>query len=166
MSSLSDLSEAWLFVPDAEEAAKNYELTEMISGVVGDEKRFAKEILAVAPAEGLEEVGFGPGDEGFEVFEVFVDGCDGGVPGVGGRRLGRFGPVIGGPLQRVIATGGRRGEVEDVALGDAEVLEELPGRVGEIGWNGAAMFGGEIFDGFVEGGVGLAAAKESDELFA
>ena len=61
--------------------------------------------------------------------------------------------------------GGAR-EVEDVALGDAEVLEKLPGGVGEVGWNGAAEIGGKVFDGFVEGGVGLAAFKESEELLA
>jgi hypothetical protein len=81
--SLSDLSEGWLFVPDAEEAAKNNKLTEMISGVVGDEKRFAKKILAVAPTEGLEEIGIGFGDEGLEVLEILANGGDRGVPRMG-----------------------------------------------------------------------------------
>jgi hypothetical protein len=66
----------------------------------------------------------------------------------------------------MVAAGGWRGEVEDVAQGDAEVLEKLPGGVGEVGRDGAAEFGGEIFDGIVEGGVSLAALKEIDQLFA
>jgi hypothetical protein len=155
-----------LFVPDAEESAENNKLTEMISGVVGDEKRLAKEVLAVAPAEGFEEIGFGLGDEGFELLKVFANGGNGRIPGVRGGWLGRLGPVFGRPLERVVAAGGRRGEVEDVALSDAEVLDELPGGVGEIGWDGAAMCGREIFDGFVEADVGLASAEESDELLA
>src|SRR5579871_3585501 len=105
-----------LFVPDAEEAAKNNELTEMISGVVSDEKRFAKKILAVAPAEGFEKVGLWFGDESFKELEVFADSGDGGVPGVRGRWLGRFGPVFFGPLERMVAASGRGGEMEDVAL--------------------------------------------------
>jgi hypothetical protein len=66
----------------------------------------------------------------------------------------------------MVAAGGRRREVEDVALGDAQVLEKLPGGVGEFGWDGAAEVGGEIFYGIVEGGVGLAALKEVDQLLA
>src|SRR5580704_16696716 len=80
-SFIGSLSEDLLFVPDAEEAAKNNELTEMISGVVGQEKHFAKKILAVAPAEGLEEIGIGLGDEGFEVLEILADGGDRSIPG-------------------------------------------------------------------------------------
>jgi hypothetical protein len=66
----------------------------------------------------------------------------------------------------VVAAGGWRGEVEDVALGDAEMLEKLPGGVGEIRRYGAAEIGGEIVDGLVEGGVCLAAMKEVDQLLA
>jgi hypothetical protein len=155
-----------LFVPDAEEAAKNNELTEMISGVVSDEKRFAKKILAVAPAEGFEEVGVGFGDESFEELEVFADRGDRCIPGVCGGWLGGLGPVLFGPLERMVAAGGRRGELEDVPLGDAEMLEELPGGIGEIWWDGGAMLGRKIFDGVVEGGVGLASVEEIEDLFA
>jgi hypothetical protein len=153
-------------VPDAEEAAKNNELTEMISGVVGDEKRFAKKILAIAPAEGLEEIRVGFRDESFEEFEILADGGDGCVPGVRGGRLGGFGPILVGPLKRVVAACGRRGKLEDVALRDAEVFEELPGRVGEVGWDGAAMLDGKVFDCVVEGGVGLASVEEVEDLLA
>jgi hypothetical protein len=66
----------------------------------------------------------------------------------------------------VVAAGGRRGEVEDVALGDADVFEELPGGVGKAVGDDSAEVGGEVFDGVVEGGVGLAAVEEGDELGA
>jgi hypothetical protein len=66
----------------------------------------------------------------------------------------------------VVAAGGWRGEVEDIALGDTEVLEELPGGVGEILWDDATKIGGKILDGIVEGGVCLAAMEEVDQVFA
>ena len=66
----------------------------------------------------------------------------------------------------MVAAGGWRGEVENVALGDAEVLEKLPGGVGEVRRDGAAEVGGKILDGVVEGGVGLAAMEEVDQLLA
>ncbi len=69
-------------MPDVEEATENDEFAKVVGGVVGDEKRFAEEVLAVAPAEGLVEVGFGVLDEGDEVFEVGVNGGDGLIPGV------------------------------------------------------------------------------------
>ena len=43
--------------PCSEEAAKDDEFAEMVGVVVGDEQGFAEEVLAVAPAEGLVEVG-------------------------------------------------------------------------------------------------------------
>ena len=43
----------------AEKAAKHDELAEVVAGVIGNEQGFAEEVLAVAPAEGLEEVGLG-----------------------------------------------------------------------------------------------------------
>jgi hypothetical protein len=64
----------------------------------------------------------------------------------------------------LVAAGGWRGEVEDVALGDAEVLEELPGGVGQVGGDGGVVPGWEVLDGVVEAGVGLAAFEEGEEL--
>jgi hypothetical protein len=104
----------------------------MISGVVGDEKRFAKEILTVSPTEGFEEVGIRFRDEGFEKLKIFADGRDGGVPGVRGGWFGRFRPVFFGPLERMITAGGRRRKMEDVPLCNAQMLEELPGGVWQI----------------------------------
>src|SRR5271168_2112766 len=134
----------------------------MVGGMVGDEESLAEEVLAVAPAEGFIEVGGGVLDESDEVFQIGVDGGDGLVPGVRCGRLLGLGPVVFGPSHGVVAAGGWCGEVEDVALGDTEVLEKLPGRVWEVGWDGAAEVGGEFLDGIVEGGVGLAALEKGD----
>jgi hypothetical protein len=159
--------ECWsLFVPGSQEAAEDDELAEMVGGVVGYEESFAEEVLAVSPPEWLEEIGFGIFDEGDKTFEVTVDSFDGVVPGVVVGRLRVPGPVVVGPLDGVIAARRWRGEAEDVALGDAEMLKELPGGVGEVGWNGGTEVGGEVLDGVVEGGVGLATFKQRDELLA
>jgi hypothetical protein len=55
-------------VPGPEEAAEEDEFAEMMRVVVGEEKGFAKEILAVAPAEGLVEIIRGLFDESDKVF--------------------------------------------------------------------------------------------------
>jgi hypothetical protein len=71
-----------LLVPSTEEAAKDDELADVVGVVVGEEKRFAEEILPVTPAEGLVEIGGGVLDERFEALEVGADIRDGFVPGV------------------------------------------------------------------------------------
>jgi hypothetical protein len=62
----------------------------------------------------------------------------------------------------VIAACGRSGEVENVSLGDAEVLEELPRRVRKIGGYDTTLIGWQIFDRIVECSVGLTASEEVD----
>jgi hypothetical protein len=138
----------------------------VVGGVVGDEEGFAQQVLAGAPEEGLREVCAGLQDEGLELFAVMPHLFDGAVPCLGRWRLFLLRPVAVRPLHGVISTGGWRGEVEDVVLGDANVFEELPGGVGKAVGDGAAETGGEALDGVVEGGVGLAAVEEGDELGA
>ncbi len=62
----------------------------------------------------------------------------------------------------MVAACGRSGEVEDVTLGDAEVLEELPRRVREIGRYDATMVGREVFDRIIECSVSVATPEEGD----
>lgn len=153
-----------LWVPDVEEATDDDEFAEVVGVVVGDEKGFAEEVLAFAPAEGFVEVDVGFGEEGFEGALVGADGGDGVGPGMGVGRRGGFGPVVIGPGDVFVAAGGRGAELEDVALGDAEVFEDLPGGVWQVSGDGAVMFGGEVFDGGVEVGVGLAAGEQGEKL--
>jgi hypothetical protein len=157
-----DFLMASLFGPCAEETAENYKFAQMVSGVVGYEESFAEQVLAVAPAEGFKEVGPWVLDEGLEVLEVGTNGSNGLVPcSRTGWQRGPW-PVVLGPLQGLVAAGGWRGEVQDVALSDAEVFEKLPGRVWEFGWYGTAKFGRKVFQRVVEGDVGLAAAKKGN----
>src|SRR5258708_6038506 len=149
--------------PGAEETAEDDEFAEMVGVEVGDEKGFAEEVLAVAPAEGFEEVGLRIFDERDEGFEIGVNDLDGAGPGVGGGGVGGVRPVVLGAAQGGVAAGGWRGKVQDVAQGDAEVFEKLPGGVGQVRRDGAAEAGGEILDDIIEGGVCLAATKEIDQ---
>jgi hypothetical protein len=155
-----------LLVPAPEKPAKEDELAYVVGVMVGDEEGFAEKVLALAPAEGFVEIGRGFLDEGDEGLEIAMDGGDGLIPGVSGWWLWGFGPIAVGPLDGMIAAGGRRGEVEDVALGDAEMFEKLPGGVREVGRDCAVEAGGEIFNSLIEGGVSLAFLKKIAQLFA
>ena len=75
-------------------------------------------------------------------------------------------PVVHRPAHGVVATGGWRGEVENVALGDAKMFEKLPARVREVGWNGAPVGGRKVRDDIFEGGVGLTTVQKIDQLSA
>src|SRR5207248_2836405 len=79
-------------------------------------------------------------------------------------RLGRGGPVILGP--RALLVGRVAAEVENVELGDPEMLEELPGREREPGRSGTLMRGTHSRDGGVEADVALFPAEELLQLGA
>ena len=121
--------------------------------------------MALTPGEGVYErrlVGFL--EELEEGFSVGVDGVDGLLPGGCSGRGWGFGPVVVGPLFFCIVALGVVAEVEHVLLGDAEVLDDLPGGVGEALGDLAAEGGGEVFYGVFEGGVGVTAFEEGDEF--
>jgi len=86
--------------------------------------------LALTPGEGFYERRFVSFLEELEEgFSVGVDGVDGLLPGGWGGRGGGFGPVVVGPLFLCVVALGVVAEVEHVLLGDAEVLDDLPGGV-------------------------------------
>lgn len=98
-------------------------------------------------------------DEFFEGGAVAMDLAEGFGPGFGIGRRGGPVPVVVGPFQGLV--GGFSvevavlAEVEDVALGDADVFDDLPSRVGQTLRDNAAKPGGDGFDGAVEGDMGL-----------
>lgn len=136
----------------------------MVGVVVGYEQGFAEDGLAFAPGDLCEEIGLGIFHEIVHGFRVAVDLVDAFVPGVGGGRLGGFRPVSFGPFRRFVFE--VAAEFEDVGLGDADVFEEHPGGVGEVGRLLSAEFWGEIFDGVFEGGVGVSAFEEFEDVLA
>ena len=61
---------------------------------------------------------------------------------------------------------GAAAEFEDVPLGDAEMLEEHPGRGGVICGLRTAEVCGKIFHYIFEFGVGVAAIEKIEKVFA
>ena len=114
--------------------------------------------MTLAPGEGFREGGLvGFSEELEEGLAVGVDGVDGFLPGAWVGRGGGFGPVVVGPLFVVVVALGVVAEVQHVLLGDAEVLDDLPGGVGEAFGDFAAQGCGEVFYSVVEGGVSVTA---------
>ena len=62
----------------------------------------------------------------------------------------------------VIASFRRSAEVQDVALRDAEMLNQLPGGVGQPIRDGPAKVSGKVFDGVIERSVRLAAGEQGE----
>ncbi len=155
-------------LPGAEQAAEDDEFARVVGRVVGDEEGFTQQRLSFAPGEGFGEgCGVGCGEEMFEGLTVFIDLVDGVDPGVRGGRRGVGGPVGVGPLAGLVGVAVAvvvAREVKDVALGDADVLEDLPGRVREVVPDLALKLWREAFRCFGEGGVGLLTFEELLEL--
>ena len=95
-------------MPGAEQAAENDEFAEVVGVVVGDKEGFAEKVLAVAPAEGFEEIGVGLLMSAMKCLRSLWMAAMDCVPGVGRGWLWRFWPVAVGPLDGVVAAGGRR----------------------------------------------------------
>ena len=123
--------------------------------------------MAGAPGKGFDELGVGGG--GQELVEGGAIGADlveGLLPGASVGRFGLGGPVGVGPLARLVGAVEVVGEGEHVVLGDADVFDDLPGGVREIFRDCTAEFDGEVLDGVVEGGVGVAAIEQSGDFAA
>ena len=121
--------------------------------------------MTLAPGEGFREGGLVSFLEELEEgFAVGVDGVDGFLPGAGVGWGGGFGPVVVGPLFLFVVALGVVAEVEHVLLGDAEVLDDLPGGVGQALGDFAMQGGGKVFYGVFEGGVGVTAFEEGDKF--
>ena len=132
--------------------------------MIGYEQRFAEDGLALAPGDLREEIGLRIFHEILQGFCVAVDLVDAFVPGVGSGGLGGFRPVSFGPLRGFVLCAAA--ELEDVGLRDADVLEEHPRGVREVGRFRSAEFRREILDGVFECGVGVAPFEEIEEMLA
>ena len=47
----------------------------------------------------------------------------------------------------------------------SQMFEEFPGRMRGVGGTLAAKFGRKVFDGVVEGGVGVGAGEQGEKVF-
>jgi hypothetical protein len=81
------------------------------------------------------------------------------VPCVGRRRGGGFGPVVVGPAAFLVLR--VDAELQNVFLGDAKVLQQLPGRVGKTRRCLPPKIGRESGDDLVEVGVRVSPVEET-----
>ena len=136
----------------------------MIGVVVGQEHRLAGDRLAVAPGDARQQIGPGIFDQRQHRLEICWERFDGIRPcGITGRLVGCR-PIPVRPIGRFVLC--IAAELEDVVLGDAEVLEEAPGGVRGFARFFAAKRRGEIGDGIVEGDVGVAAFEHFEKVVA
>jgi len=134
-------------------------------GVVsGQEQSFAEDGLAVSPGNLGEEIGLRIFHQGLHGLQVSAEFLDAGVPGSAAGRGGGFRPVVIGPFRRLVP--GVAAEFEDVRLGEAQVFEEHPEGVREVGGFLATEVGGEVGHDRVECGVGVASVEQFEKMLA
>src|SRR5579883_1438179 len=99
----------------------------MVGVVVGDEKSFAQQRLAVSPGKLAVEVLLRVAEQRLELRQVLADRAHGARPVTLFLRSRLRRPVSLRPFRRLIF--GRNTEPQNVVLGDAHVLQQLPGGV-------------------------------------
>jgi hypothetical protein len=132
--------------------------------VIGCQKRFAQDCLAVSPRDASEEVGLGIRYKGLHLLHVSAELPDAFVPGRGVGREFSFRPVSGGPVWGNVF--GVEAEFQDVSLRDAEVFEEHPGGVRQVCGFFPTEIGGKVFYYLFEFGVGASAGEEFRKVLA
>lgn len=168
MSGFSDFSgrdregPVLFFGPSVQEAAQKDNLAEVVSVVVDEEDGFVGQGLIMGVRDGSENVSLFEG--GDEFLAVGAESGDGFVPSFRVGRFGGFGPVAIGEVGRFVL--GVERIFDDVPLSETKVLEELIGGVGEAVGALATKLGGEIFDGGVEAGVGVAFGEMGEQFLA
>jgi hypothetical protein len=115
--------------PGAERAPNHHQLTEMIGRMIRDEEELAQVGLAVASWNSCEEIYAGVQGQLLQGLAILPGGRHALVPGVCGWWRDALRPVVVGPVELLI--GWIPAELENVILGQTDVLQQLPGRVGE-----------------------------------
>src|SRR5882757_5590372 len=116
----------------------------MVGIVVGDQKRFAKQSLAVSMGDLGSKVTFGVRNQGRHGFQISQYLLYARVPGFFIWRSLRLGPVLIWPFGRFMLTGAA--EFKNVPLGNADMLQQLPRRVRSALGFAAAKFAGKILE--------------------
>jgi hypothetical protein len=148
--------------PGTEEPSYYDQFPDVVRRVIGGEQQLSEIGLPLAMRNRGLELDVGVPAQPLERRTVSLELLDAVVPGTraSGRRLA--GPVIGGPGELPVA--GIDAEVEDIMLGDAEVLEQLPGGVGKSPRVLAPQCIGQIGHGGVEARVGIFPGEQLGEV--
>ncbi len=148
--------------PVAEEAAQGDDLTDVVGVVIGDQQSLAQQRLAVAPGELDEEVARRILNQVAHRLEVPAKSLDAGLPRAVVRwRIVRR-PIALGPRRRDVL--GVAAELEDVPLGDPQVLDQPPRGVRLPLRPDAPQCGRQALHRGVEVEVGIAAAQQIDQV--
>src|SRR6185436_3827115 len=132
--------------PGTERPPHYYQLAEMVGRVVCDQEKLAQVSLLVTGRNFREEIDSGIEGQLLQCLPILPDGRHALVPGSCRRWRGALGPVIDGPVELLV--GWISAELQNVVLGNTDVLQQLPGRVGEaarrptskIRWQGGHDF--------------------------
>jgi hypothetical protein len=102
--------------------------------------------------------------QALQLLTVATESSDTLIPGKRGRRGSGFGPVVIRPAPFLV----RRidAELQNVVLGDAKVLEQLPGRVGKACRDLSPETGGESRDNLVEAGMRVVPIEQTSNARA
>ena len=130
--------------------------------MVARDSDFAQDRVPGGSRDDREEIDVRFGDEIVERRVVGKEPIDRRLE-LGRRRPGLTGrPVVRRPARLPVLP--VADVVEDVPLGDPEMLEQVPRRIRHVRWEGVDRRIGEFGDGLVEGHPGVVAVDEPDQF--
>jgi len=150
--------------PGAHDLTEDRELADVVGVVIADYAHFAQDGVARGIRNRRQQVGHGIRHKLVECGAVGPETLDGQRELVGRRSGIVCRPVFLRPVGREV--GAVPDVVEDVRLGDPDVLHQMPGRVGHVGRQPVDGVVGEVRHGGVERHVGAAPIDEREELLA
>ena len=132
---------AWLGRgPDAEKPADCDQLAYVVGVMVYHEEQFTQVCLTRSVWNASKEVAFGICSKPLKLLSIPLELGDAPLPLLARWRRVGGGPVVVGPLPLLIR--GVAAEVQNVRLSKPQVLQQLPGGVGQPGRSDTALRGG------------------------
>jgi hypothetical protein len=131
----------------------------MVCIMVGHQQQLPQVRLVCAGRNLPGEVYTGIQSEPLQLVSVSTECSDTLIPRVGRRRGGGFGPVVVRPAAFLVLRVDAK--MQDVFLGDAEVLQQLPGRVGKTCGYLPPKIGRESGDNLVEVDVRVSPVEQT-----
>jgi len=146
-------------VPSAEDAPEEHGFAQVIGVVIGHKQSLAQDGLTVPVRNFGEQINGLIRHQLAHGLEIRAKGLETPVPRRFVGRCRRAGPIALRKIRRFVLWVTR--ELEDVPLGDAQVLEDFPSRVLCAFGPLAAKFDGKVLEDGVELRVGVPALEET-----
>ena len=152
-ATLSHCCELWagLAGPRPEHTAYDHQLAQMVRSMVRHQQQLPQVRLICSSRNFSGQIYFGIQGLPLQGFAVATERGDTFIPGSRRRWGSGLRPVIIRPAAFLVL--GLDAELQDVFLGDAKVLEQLPGRVGKTRGNLPAKVGRKSGNNLVEAGM-------------